>query len=237
MNTHMEHKDIKQVVINKIKNKEVVMRSRAYFVWQVVVIAFLAGLIFLLLTYAISFILFSVHESGEQFLLGFGFQGVYTFLTLFPWWAFLAILLLGILTEYLLRRFRFGYRTSLLRVFGGLFVMAIILGTIIDFTPLHNFLLDKANRGELPLFGSAYESIRTPHRDEGVFRGVVDSISARADSFVISHDDFDNDADDGIFMVIAPSGFDVTLLSSGDRVYVAGTSSNDVIYAYGVGRF
>ena len=233
----MEQKDVKKAVIDKIKKKEVVMRPRIYFVAQITLLAILAGLIFLLLTYATSFMLFSIHESGEQFLLGFGWQGIYVFLTLFPWWTLLAILLLLALTEYLLRKFRFGYRASLLKVFGGLLICAVLLGMALDFTPLHNFLLDQADKGELPIFGSAYESIRTPHRDEGVFRGIVDSISAQGHSFVISHDDFDNDADDGIFVVIAPNGFDVMSLEIGDKVYVAGTSSDGTIYAYGVGRF
>ena len=233
----MKEKDIKQRVLDKITKGEVVMRPKIYFVAQVVLIASLASLAFILSIYATSFAFFSIHESGEQFLLGFGSQGIYVFFALFPWWIVLVILALVVLVEYLVRRFRFAYHSSLFRIFGILFVCAILLGIVIDFTPFHTFLLDRADRGELPLFGSIYESIRVPHRDQGVFRGVVDSISLQNNSFVISHDDFDNDSDDGTYTVIAPTGFDMGSLQVGDKIYVAGTSSRGIIYSYGINLF
>ncbi len=159
------------------------------------------------------------------------------FLTIFPWWAFVAALFFVGLVEYLIHRFRFAYRSSLLKIFAGILVCAVFLGVAIDFTPFHSFLLDEADRGKLPFFGQVYESIREAHRDQGVFRGVVDSVSSKENSFVISHDDFDNDSDDGVYTVFVPDNFDVNTLQSGDRVYVAGTSSNGIIRAYGIGRF
>ena len=230
-------KDIQRTVLDKIRKREVVMRPKVYFVLKIIFVAAISVVAFLLSIYVASFIFFSLHESGEQFLLGFGFRGILIFISLFPWWALIVVILLIFAVEYFIHRFRFVYRVSLSKVFAAALLLAIVLGVVLDFSPLHTVMLELSDKGQLPIFGGAYESIRAPHRDQGVFRGIVDSISPKENTFVISHDDFDNDQDDGVYTVIAPQGFSTNSLKIGDRVYVAGIFSQNTINAYGIEPF
>jgi hypothetical protein len=226
--------DIKRKILEKIGHGEVRKRSRVYFIAQIVVAVMLFVIALALSVFVLSFAIFSMHESGEQFLLGFGWQGIMTFISLFPW-AFLIIdVLLFILIEWLSRRFKFGYRISVLRALFGILVLAIVGGVIINFTPLHATLLQMANHNELPVIGEWYEGIYASHAGQGVFRGTVSSI--QGNEFIIFHDDKDHDADDGMWTVVAPAGFDMTSLSGGERVYVAGGTTSGVIQAYGIGQ-
>ena len=114
-------------------------------------------------------------------------------------------------------------------------MVAVVAGVAVERgTPLNAFLLDDADHDRLPApIGSLYEDVHggAPH-DRGVFRGIVDTVSTT--TFVMQHDDFDHDGDDGSFTVIIPTGFDASTLAPGERVYVAGTPTPEGIQAYGI---
>jgi len=225
--------DIKAKVLAKIGRGDVHKRSHAYFVMQVVVVAVLLACALALSVFVLSFAIFSVHESGEQFLLGFGQRGVLTFFALFPWASAVADIALFVLVEWLIRRFKFGYRIPILRALLGILVFAAIGGIMVNLTPLHATLLRMAEQNELPVLGEWYESIHASHSDYGVFRGTINSI--QEGRFVISHDDNDHDADDGTWTVIPPAGFDMATVATGERIYVAGTPVQPgIIQAYGI---
>lgn len=229
MNTH----DIKNKVFEEIHAGKVRMRPRMYFVVRILSLIGLALLAFLAAVFFISFVLFALHESGESALLAFGPRGLGTFVVLFPWLIIACVLTLVVALEWLLRTFRFGYHIPILRVFGGVVALTLTASFLIAVTPLHRLLLDQADRDALPVLGGMYENVHASHKAFGVFRGTVTSL--QPSSFTISHNDLDRDADDGIWSVIAPAGFDVTgTLHAGDKVYVAGNATSGVIHAYGV---
>jgi uncharacterized membrane protein len=224
--------DIKTKVLEKISHGDVHRRSKAYFVAQIVLIVALLAVAFALSVFVLSFVIFSVRESGEQFLLGFGRQGIVTFFILFPWVALVLDTLLLVAIEWLSRSFKFGYRIPIARALLGVLALALLGGIIVDLTPLHGMLLSRADDNELPVVGEWYESIHESHKDQGVFRGVV--TAAQGNGFTMTHDDGDHDADDGTWSVIVPAGFDVTAIAVGDGVYVAGNVVQGVVQAYGV---
>lgn len=212
------------------------MRPKVYFAAKVGLVAVLAVIAFALSAFVLSFIFFSLHESGEQFLLGFGWQGIATFFVLFPWGSFSAVLLLFIMIEWLLRSFKFGYRIPILVVFIGVFAFTAVSGFLVARTPFHAALLERADRNELPLLGDFYETIRTTHEDQGVIRGVITSITDN--TITIAHDDRDRDADDGTHAIALPEGFNMANLSVGERIYVAYSgSSGNAANAYGIELF
>ncbi len=176
--------------------------------------------------------MFSIHESGELLLLGFGEKGLRALTALFPWLTLLLAFGAILLLEWLLRYFKFGYRISMLRIFLTLTAIAITGSILINLTPLHARLLERADHDTLPVIGAIYEEIHDSHQQQGVFRGYVASTSAG--SFTITHNDNDRDTDDGSWTIIPPVGFDIVSLSVGDRVYVAGKLQRDLVYAYGV---
>lgn len=224
---------IKERVLEKIERGEVSMRSRAHFALQTALVAALLALAAVLAAFVGSFALFSVRQSGADLLLGFGGRGVATFFALFPWFSLALLLALLVAIELLVRRFRLGYRTPLLVALAALALGAAALAYALAATPLHSALLDRADRGELPILGEFYEGVHAGHEGAGVYRGVVTTIAE--ERFGIAHEDGDRDTDDGSWTVVPPAGFDCASLHEGERVLVAGSLvATSTIQAYGV---
>lgn len=230
MNDDLKLKEIQSKVLARVQSGNVRMRSRAYFLVRVIATGVVAFFALSTSAFILSFIMFSIHASGQQLLLGFGFQGILTFFLLFPWFHLALDLLLVLLLEWLVQGFRFGYRFSFVSLFVWVFIASAALGFLIGITPLHTMLLDEADQGRPPL-GGMYEHIRDPHHDLGIFRGTV--IAAQNNVVVVDHYDGDHDPDDGSWTVRIPA--DTPLPQKGDRVYIYGTSTSDhVIDAYGI---
>jgi hypothetical protein len=231
-----KNQNITSSVLEKIRKGEVSMRPKIYFGARVALLATITVLAFLLSVFVLSFTLFALRESGEQFLLGFGGQGLATFLSLFPWETLGILTVLLVVIEWLFRSFKFGYRIPILLAFLGVLGFTVVAGMAINFTPFHAALLGKADRGELPLIGEFYESVRAKHEDRGVFRGVITSITGN--ELTIFHDDLDQDQDDIAHTVTLPAGVDAASFRVGERIYVAATSSYEGnINAYGIQKF
>jgi hypothetical protein len=229
MNDSPPKKSIQDLVLEKVRSGKVLRRPRSGFVLRFAASCIVAALLFGVSVFVISFILFSLHESGEQFLIGYGFHGIAVFFTLFPWLSFVFGIVLLFVLEWLLRGFKFGYRIPLLHIFSALFAGSVVLGFLINFTPLHSLLLSHALKDELPFVGSAYSHVLDHHDESGVFRGIV--ISVNPPSFQINHDDYDHDTDDGSYNVTPNSGAEQALPVVGDRVLVVGKSNGSVITA------
>jgi hypothetical protein len=220
--TEKNSKDsIQQNVLEKIKTGEVRKVPRVYFMLRILATLFVAILLLASSALVASFIFFSLHESGEQFLLGFGFQGIVVFLKLFPWLCLAFDVALVFLLEWLLQGFKFGYRIPLLNIFIGLLVASGVLGGLLALTPLHPDLLHLSDDHQLPILAPAYEQIFDSHDAEGVCRGVV--LSVGTSTFEIQHNDEDHDADDGTFTVPLPPNGAGPMLQVGQRVLVFGT--------------
>lgn len=224
--------EIKDNVFKKIRSGEVSMRSRLYFIVRVVLLLVLALIAAALAIFALSFAFFSIHESGEEFLLGFGQKGLNAFVSLFPWVSFVITIGLIVLLDHILRLFRFGYRVSMLKIFLVALAGVAVMSIAINFTPLHSVLLDSADHNHLPLIGEIYEEIHDSHQTQGVYRGVV--VSIQDDGFVITHNDTDRDSDDGTWTIITPLGFATSSVQVGETMYVAGKLIQGGVHAYGV---
>ncbi len=227
--------NIKKNVLEKIRHGDVVMRPKIYFTLQVIVVAVVAVCAFIASVLVVSFAFFSLHESGELLLLGFGVRGLLTFIALFPWVTLLIAVGLVVLLEWLIRYFKFSYRQPILKVFFVAVCVVCVGGLLITFTPLHTNLSDTADRGDLPFIGQLYEDVHMPHEDKGEFRGVV--VSVATSTITITHNDHDADADDGTRVVTVPTNFNTSILHIGDRVYVAGDMTNGTVTAYGLSKF
>ena len=219
---HNSHNSIRQNVLEKIKSGKVRKLPRVYFMLRIAATLFVSVLLLVVSAFVFSFMLFSFHESGEQFLLGFGLDGIVAFLMLFPWPLFVMDVLLLVLLEWLLQGFKFGYRIPLLNFGLGIFAVSFIVGALINLTPLHTFLLQRADNKELPVVGDAYEHIFDRHEQQGVCRGIVTDVNADDSSFVIHHNDRDQDVDDGAFTVSPAAGVVLPPVHVGDRVLVFG---------------
>ncbi|MES2225709.1 MAG: hypothetical protein V4480_02770 [Patescibacteria group bacterium] len=229
MNDTNSGHSIQEAVLAKVRAGEVRRHSRAYFLARLAGTIAVSILLLVVCVLIISFILFSLHESDEQILLGFGLHGVEVFLGLFPWLLGLIAASLILVLEWMLRRFRFGYRIPLLNVFIGIFVVSVALSALINFTPLHATLLHVSDQGELPVLGGVYQHVLDHHDDRGFARGRV--VAIQPDSFLIQHDDHDRDRDDGTFVVRVQDHASLPELHVGDEVVVLGNPGPGYITA------
>ena len=224
--------ELQSKVLARLHKSGVCPRSRAYFVVRALFVACLSVFVLMLSAYTLSFIVFTLYASGQQFLLGFGLRGVRAFLMLFPWVAVaLDIACIGLLS-WLLQSFKFGYRISIVSLIATVVIMSGLIASAIDMTPIHGWLLDRADRGDLPIIGEIYNDIRASHSDQGVFRGTIQSM--QNNTVTIAHNDQDHDDDDGTRIVTLPQNFDKQL-HIGDRIFVFGDAGQGAtIQAYGV---
>jgi hypothetical protein len=219
MNDHT-HDSISKSVLDTIRSGSVRRRSHTFFMLRMVAVVLLISLLIILSVFVASLVLFTLHESGEQFLLGYGVRGVQMFLGLFPW-GFLALDLLALAgLEWLLRDFSFSYRIPVLPIFAGLLAASIAIGAIVSVTPFHDQLFRQQRTHGLPVVGAAYGHILDRHDEKGLFRGVVTEVGTS--SLIMKHDDLDKDPDDGVYHVSLPMSVEGGPVQVGDRVLIFG---------------
>lgn len=228
----LKENNIQKKVLDAIHLKGIPMHSRAYFVLRTALVGIVSVLILAGSFFALSFVFFSVHESGERFLLEFSERGLVTLVALFPWKLFFLFVALLIALGLLIRHFTSAYRFPFLRVFLWALIIGITGSTLIGFTPLHPSLLSASDNDQLPILGPLYESLHDSHQEKGVYRGEITTITDT--DFVISHADNDRDSDDGAWIIVPPTGFDFSTLSLGKKVYAAGQLLHGIVYAYGI---
>lgn len=228
MNDNNIQQNIQNNVLEKIRSGQIQIKPKAYFVARLSATIFITIVILVLSAFILSFILFSVRESGQQFLLGFGSMGIYTFLSLFPWTLLLIDTVMIFVLERLLKGFKFGYRISALSIFIWAFIASTVLGMFVSLTPIHNMLLEYAEQDELPFIGDTYQSIHDSHSDQGVFKGTV--VSVDGDNVTIINDEI-YDEDDGVHTIELPKDHGVVNLD--DTIYVLGSVNGEVIEAHG----
>jgi len=236
-------------VLDKIQAGDVRMKSKSYFIAKMVMIIVVALLVLLTSAFFVSFISFSLRASGRLILLGYGWQGLKIFLITFPWGLFLVDLILAVILERMLRSFKFGYRSPLVYLFGGVLVVVVVAGVAIDNeTPFHSLVWHAERNGNMPafLFGGLYNNVRQPPHNEGVFRGTVVFMNIATPGgpafLILKSDDQDSDIDDSattseVWKVILPPNFNQAAsidVSIGERVLVAGNVFPDGVHAYGI---
>ncbi len=236
----MEHNEsqghnFKERVLESIASREIKVHSKAYFAARIILLVIVVALALLVSIFIFNYVFFSLRISGKELLLGFGSQGWASFLFYFPW-AFLImdVILVGVL-EWLLRKFRFGYRSPMLYLLIGLFAVSISAGYFMDrVTGFDDVLLRQADRHYLigPL-GEAYESVRGSHlADEGVCECEIAAINGN----VFTARDI-NSTSSELLTIIAPPGYSgMVSLRVGSIVFVAGAlSPSGTIQAFGIG--
>lgn len=233
-NDTSEYTDIAKNVIAKIDAKELTMRSRGYFVLRGVVLVLLAFAVLAISVFICNFILFSLRINEHETLLNFGGRGVIAFLSFFPWGLLALDVILIVLLEYLLRRFRFGYRSPVLYLLIGLLVLTVSVGLFVDrATDVNDRLMRRAHQHTLPApFNDYYDHARQPIPEgSGVCRCVITSIDG--DTIIVYNEDVGSSS----ILSITLSDDEhetVTALRVGDTIMIAGDESDRSIHAYGI---
>jgi hypothetical protein len=228
LHEHEEHLPEQSGIMSAIKGRTVQMRPRRYFVVRALLWAFAAIILFFLLLYLVSFIIFALHRDGLWFAPGLGASGWILLLSALPWGLLIASCVLLLVLSWLLRRYAFVYRRplshmvfiSLLVVLGGGFVVAI--------TAFQHDLSRFAER-DIPVLGGFYQA-ETAY-PAAIHRGTIVVLNNNGAFMIV--DGF------GVTSTIMPAS-GTTLLQEfhvGDIVLVFGRRSpSGVISAFGVER-
>jgi hypothetical protein len=150
-NTIEEPTDIKDRVLGKIRRGEVAMHSSSYFLLKLVA---LVAVVLLALGVSIlicTFILFTVRINIHDAFTHTGPSGWWFFARFFPWHLLVLDVILIALAEWLMRSFRFAYRSPTLYLLFALVALALALGLFIDRdTSFNNEMLNRARLHHLP---------------------------------------------------------------------------------------
>lgn len=229
-----EHTPLQNEVLKTIHSGEVAMRSKHHFTLKFTALVLVSLVALVTSAFIFNFILFSIRISSQEALLGFGTQGIWAFFRFFPWYLLVInILSIGIL-EWLLRQFRFGYRTPVLYLLGALLILAAGLGFAVDRgTPFNDRLLEHSPRLPRPI-GQFYEGARRPPtRGSGICRCTIVSIE---DNTLIVEDLRGSTT---TLTVVVPTNnprATTTHLNVGDIILIAGDEEGGIMHAFGIQR-
>ncbi len=212
-------------IMDAITRREVRMRPRWYFVLRGVLLIAAVLLLFLLLLYLVSFIIFALHENGAWFAPHFGLSGWSLLVTAVPWSLLLLAFAFIVILASLLMRYEFVYHRPLLYFLFSAILVVTVGGFLIASTSLQPGLLPY--EAATPVLGGFYR-YETSY-PSNVHRGTIVALAGDG-TFVI--------ADDlGATSTVAPATgvMFADPLHAGDVVLVFGASGEDgVIRAFGV---
>lgn len=228
MNNEQSTSLIQEKVQARIQSGDLKPRSRLVLTTQVVgtIISAVVALAAVLLT--LSFIFYGVYESGEVFLLGFGWEGVWVFFLLFPWLSLATTIVLLAIFQWRLSYLLPTYRVPLLSLFAFLVVAVACVGYLA--APLHNAVFDQIENANLPVIGELYEEVYESREHYGIYRGIATSVEE--DGVWMARSDGDADEDDAERFVLLPEGSEAIL--AGDELFIFGEQRQGIIYASNV---
>jgi hypothetical protein len=235
MNTQEENNlNIKESILEKIESGRVSMRPRFQFTLKIIALSVVTFLVLIISLFIIAFISFSIRISHHESLLGFGPKGIMAFFLFFPWLLLALDVGLICLLEWLLRKFRFGYRFPVLYLLLVLFGIVIISGSVLDRgISFNDKILQSRERLPRPI-GNFYGQVNRPlPKGQGICFCKVIDINKMTEELVVE----DNRVEGTILRVTFPGDNFIQvkeLLNVGDMIFVAGTEHDGVIEAFGV---
>lgn len=153
---------ISEKILEKIKFGQIKMRPRLYFVFKLVLLIFGVLLALGLALFLTSFFFFTLRMGG----IWFDLRG--------PWSVLLFVLVLVILLEILLSRFKFAYQRPLIYSLLGLLLLLVLFGWGLDRTDMHSRMMRQTERGRYPWMGRFYRGYRMPMHPGGMPREMRD---------------------------------------------------------------
>jgi hypothetical protein len=221
-------KAVEDRVIAAITSGEVRMRSRWYFVLQSILLAGVIAVLLLLTLFVVSFMVYSLQQSGAWFGVHLGVSGWYVFFASVPWSLLFVSLALIVILATLLDRYSFVYHRPLLYALLGILVVVGLGGSLLAGTSFHTKVLRYAATNGTPVVANFYRFYGNQASSE-IHRGIVAAISR--DGFIMR--DAEGQSSD---VVVGPEGGSGgSLFHVGDAVVVFGVrAANGSIKPFGV---
>jgi hypothetical protein len=162
-------------ILHKIQNKEISIHSKTFFRVKAIALTALVIAICIITIILCSFILFTIHITGQSHVIDFGFQGVKLFVYTFPWFLLALDLVLILILGYITRNTSFGYKIPGMYILFAALGIVVVSGYIVEsYTSLHTRMLERSQTQQLPLVDSLYKNARrAPPKRFEIYRGVV----------------------------------------------------------------
>ena len=169
---HHKKSGLRELILKKIESGQVCMHPRWHFVFKSILLASGVVLLFLLVIFLISFVMFVLRQTGLSFVPLFGLHGLRVFLFSLPWIIILLALVCLIAVECLVRRASFGYRKPVVYSLLGIILLVGIGGFVVARTPLHCTFFYTAREKSFPITGLLYRHFDMNYHRE-VHQGAV----------------------------------------------------------------
>lgn len=224
--------NLKDKLLKEIQSGNVVMTPRIHFTLQWAALVAIVAAVLCTTIFIFNFIFFSIRISGNDVLLGFGPEGVRAFARFFPWHLLVLDIGLIVLLQWLVRQFRFGYKTPVLYLLGVLVFGAFAFGFALDRATPFNDRLHEGRRHLPPPVRDFFEGARkSPPRGSGICRCTILAIEG---NMLIVEDARNATSTLRVLLPDNDHRATTTDLAVGDIVFIAGEEEDGVIEAFGV---
>jgi len=223
--------NVKDSVLNKIKQGEVAMRPRWHFMLKGVLALSGICILTLWLIYLLSFVVFALVTSGVIMIPAFGVRGVVEVWSALRWGLIFIAAVFIILLEILVNRYSFGYRKPLLYTLFAIISFTIVGTFVVSKTGIHELAMQRSVESRLPVMGHFYKGYGLPPHER---ISVGEILLINKNGFVL------NERVEGRLNVTindytkVPTG---AAFGVGDQVVVFGLRQEDEIEAWGVKPF
>ena len=175
---------MKDTVIDTIKNREIKMHTRGYFVARAIFLIFIAVLLFLFIFMLTTFMIFALRLNGGFYAVGLGPSEWLVFLNALPWSLMLLSIALILILWLLLRRYAVVYHQPFLYIL--LFLIVVISLAYFSFSVngINDQIFHYVSHGQIPVITSVYEFETAPA--SGVYRGQIVLIATS--SFILANE-------------------------------------------------
>jgi hypothetical protein len=220
---------MKDNVIDTIKSREIKMRSHKYFVVRAVFVILAMVLLFILILFVATFIIFALQQNGGFYATNFGAVGWETFFFSLPWSFLLLSIVLVLILWLLLRRYALIYRQPFLYTLLLLIVVVSLMCFFLSASSIHGGILRYVARNQVPLVAGVYEFETAPM--SGVYRGQIATLATS--SFIL-----ENTAGQTSTVIVVPGAlYELAGVQPGDYVILFGHGvATATIKAYGLER-
>lgn len=231
-----EHHNIKDSILGKIRAHEVGMHPRYYFMLRVAALAVVSVATLVVSIFILNFLLFSIRINSQDVFLAFGPRGLGAFLAFFPWDLLAVDVALIAILLWLLRQFKFGYKSPLLYVLLGVIGLIVGFGFALDReTGFNDHFLREADEHHLPFpVGDFYgRARRLPPPGSGVCRACT-IVEIRGNILTVT--DTRGPSTTVRTVVLPPNDprATTTSLHVGDVIFIAGQEDEGAIRAFGI---
>jgi hypothetical protein len=219
--------NIREIILERIKQGEVAMRPRWQFVLLTVLWALGILITFLSTVYLLSFVLFVLSRTGLIFAPQFGWQGFVFFILASPWLLLSLVALFGFVLYLLIKHFSFSYRRSWLYSFVGIVLLVSVASALMHQIALHERLENFAGRHNIPAMSPFYQQ-GAGMAPNGLVIGRI--VELKDDGLVL----VSLQGDTVIVLIKPETKLPPRQLAVDDDVLVVGKFKGEVLEAYGI---